>query len=279
MSVGCIIQARMGSTRLPGKAMADLAGKPLLAWVIERARTVEGIDRVVVATTTAECDRRLLEVAAECGVAGFAGSGEDVLDRYYQAARTYSARTIMRITADCPMLDPIVSERVLARFQQGDVDYASNTLMPTFPDGLDTEVLDFGVLERSWHESRLPGEREHVTTYVRRHPEWFRLANVANDVDLSALRWTVDEPRDLEFVRAVYQQLCSSARPIFGMLEVLALLERHPHLRRMSRAASPNEDHRRSPAGEPQASAHRRAREAGEAGSTQTQSLRGDRSS
>jgi spore coat polysaccharide biosynthesis protein SpsF len=228
-----IVQARMGSTRLPGKVLMDIAGRPLLARVIDRARAIRGIDRVVLATTTGERDRPLLALAQHCGIEAFTGSEDDVLDRFYQAARQFKADVIMRLTADCPLLDPAVCERVLDRFRQGNVEYASNTQPPTYPDGLDTEVFSFAALERAWREAHLISERKHVTPYIWKNPDKFRLANVANDVDLSALRWTVDEAPDLDFVRAIYTWLDGDGQPI-GMNDVLALLERKPDLQTLN---------------------------------------------
>ena len=208
-----VLQARMGSTRLPGKVMLDLLGAPLLARVIRRAQGIPGIGPVVVATTTAERDHPILDLAKHYGAEAFAGSEEDVLDRYYWAAKQFQADIIIRLTADCPLLDPGISARVVERFAQGDLDYACNTLPPTFPDGLDTEVFSFTALERAWREARLASEREHVTPYIWKNPDNFRSANVRNSVDLSALRWTVDEAGDLEFVRAVYARLFRENQP------------------------------------------------------------------
>lgn len=224
MTTMAILQARTGSTRLPGKVLMDLAGAPLLVRVIERARTIPGLDGVVVATTTAERDRPLIDLARQHGIEAFAGSEDDVLDRYYQAARQFEADVIVRLTADCPLLDPAVSARVLDRFEQSAVDYVSNTQPPTYPDGLDTEVISFAALEQAWREATLSSEREHVTPYIWKHPDKFRLASVINEVDLSALRWTVDEAADLEFVRAVYARLYRDGQPLFGLQDVLTLL-------------------------------------------------------
>lgn len=230
MTTVAVLQARVGSTRLPGKVLADLAGRPLLARVIERAQAIRGVDTVLVATTVAEGDRPVMELARAAGAATFAGSEDDVLDRYYRAARQFQADVVMRLTADCPLLDPAMSVCVLERFLQGKVDYVCNTQPPTLPDGLDTEVFSFAALEQAWREARLASEREHVTPYIWKHPVKFRLANVANPVDLSGLRWTVDEPQDLEFVRAVYGRLYREDESPFGMGDVLALLEQEPSL-------------------------------------------------
>lgn len=246
MRVVAVLQARTGSTRLPGKVMADLAGKPLLARVIERAQAVPGVQTVVVATTRAERDRPILDLAKACGAKAYAGSEEDVLDRYYQAVRQFGGEVVVRLTADCPLLDPRVSARVLERYLKGDVDYASNTLDPTFPDGLDTEVFSFAALERAWRESGLASEREHVTPYIWKNPVKFRLASVTDEVDRSGLRWTVDEAQDLEFVRAVYKHLYRDGEPPFGMDEVLALLGKKPELKAMNTGFLRNEGYAKS---------------------------------
>lgn len=240
-----IIQARMGSTRLPGKVMRDIAGKPLLARVIERVSAIPGVACVVIATTTAERDRLLLDVARDYGVEAYAGSENDVLDRYYQAARTFSATTIVRITADCPLLDPEVSHEVLRHYERSRADYVSNTNPPTYPDGLDTEVFSFNALERAWNEARMTSEREHVTPYIWKRPDRFSVANVRNLRDLSALRWTVDEPEDLEFVRLVYAYLGRNGR-IFGMDEVLGLLGEHPEIQVINSGFVRNEGYAKS---------------------------------
>ncbi len=249
MSVVAIIQARMGSTRLPGKVLADLAGRPLLERVVERARAIPGVARVVVATTVEEPDQAVMRLARALDVDAFAGSSEDVLDRYYGAACKVGASTIVRITADCPLLDPQVSGQVLARFRRGDVDYVSNTQPPTYPDGLDTEVLSFAALEQAWRQAELPSEREHVTPYIWKHPDRFRVANVASNEELSALRWTVDEPQDLEFTRAVYRYLHHDGR-LFGMQEVLELLSRHPEQWAINQGIGRNEGYLKSLQGE-----------------------------
>ncbi|MBI2524607.1 MAG: glycosyltransferase family protein [Candidatus Rokubacteria bacterium] len=227
--VVAILQARIGSTRLPAKVLADVGGLPLLARVIARATRIPGVDAVVVATSVHARDQAVIDVARANGVGWFAGSEADVLDRYYRAARDARAAVVVRLTADCPLLDPAVSGLVLARFREGQTDYVSNVHPPTYPDGLDTEVFSFGALEQAWTHAREPAEREHVTPYIWGTPGTFRISNVEHSEDLSSHRWTVDEPEDLEFVRGVYR-LIGCER--FGMEEVLDLLEREPSLAR-----------------------------------------------
>ena len=242
--IAAIVQARMGSTRLPGKTLADVAGKPMLARLVERARRIPGVERVIIATTEKPADEAILRFAADHDLPAYAGSEEDVLDRFYQAARRFGVSVVVRVTPDCPLLDPAVSGLVVDRFVEarGAVDYASNTHPPTFPDGLDTEVFSFAALARAWREATAPSEREHVTAYIWKHPELFRLLNVARDPDLSDRRWTVDEPTDLEFARAVYDRLGET----FGVDDVLALLRRQPELEAINRGPARNEGYARS---------------------------------
>lgn len=241
-----IVQARVGSTRLPGKVLQEIDGKPMLFRVIERARTIPGATRAIVATTTEPRDAEILAMASALGVDAFAGSESDVLDRYYQAARRFGADVIVRVTADCPMLDPEVSGRVINRFLHGQFDYVTNCQPPTFPDGLDTEAVSFAALERAWRAAVLPSEREHVTPYIWKRPEKFRMATLVNDTDLSAYRWTVDDERDMAFVRMVYDRLVPVRGELFGMEDVLELLKREPELDTINSGTMRNEGYAKS---------------------------------
>ena len=223
-----IVQARMGSTRLPGKVLQDIAGRTMLARVVERASRCRSLDGVVVATTTGLEDDAIVEECRSVGVPVARGSREDVLDRYYRAAAERDADPIVRLTSDCPLLDPGVMGEVLDLFQKEGPDYASNVIVRTFPQGLDVEVVSRAALATAWREAKEPFERVHVTPFLYRHPERFRLANLTAGGDFSVHRWTVDEPRDLEFVRAVYARLGADGR--FGWGEILDLLRREPGL-------------------------------------------------
>lgn len=227
LRVVAVVQARMGSTRLPGKVLADLAGRSALARVVERLGRARRVERVVVATTTRDEDDAVAAACAGLGVACVRGSAHDVLDRYRAAAAAHDAAHLARITADCPLLDPAVVDAVVDAYAASGADYASNLEPPTFPHGCDVEVLSRAALERAWREAASPDHREHVTLYVRDHPARFRCVNVAAPVDRAALRWTVDEPRDLNFARAVYERLGDAP---FGMEAVLALLAAEPAL-------------------------------------------------
>jgi spore coat polysaccharide biosynthesis protein SpsF (cytidylyltransferase family) len=222
-----IIQARTGSTRLPGKVLAPIAGRTMLLRVVDRTARARTIDRVVVATSTDRADDRVAALCADEGVPCFRGSETDVLGRYAGAARRFGSDAIVRITADCPLLDPEVVDRVVGEFQQGGRDYVANINPPTFPDGLDVEAMSAKALFEADAEARLASEREHVTLFIRNRPERFRIGNVVHGTDLSALRWTVDAPGDLEFVRAVYERLGEGP---FGLDAVLDLLRREPGL-------------------------------------------------
>jgi spore coat polysaccharide biosynthesis protein SpsF len=228
MRVVAIIQARMGSTRLPGKVLLDLAGEPMLVRDINRLSRAETLDEVVVATTVEPADEAIVNLCQERGWPCFRGSEDDVLDRYYRAAQKYRADAVVRITSDCPLIEPQVVDQVVKAFldRQPELDYASNTAPErTFPRGLDTEVMRFDALERAWREDDNPAWREHVTPYIRRHPERFETYGVLNDEDLSRMRWTVDTPEDLAFVRRIYEHF---GHDQFSWHEVLALLDRHP---------------------------------------------------
>ncbi len=226
-----IIQARMGSSRLPGKVMQKIAGLPMLSHVVARARKASLLDQVIIATSTHASDNAIAGYCFWHDIACFRGSETDVLDRYHQAAQHANADVVVRLTADCPLHDAQVIDSVIAAFGRGTFDYVSNIDPPTYPDGVDTEVFTTAALERAWREARLPSEREHVTPYLRTGQAGFRTANVAQANDASHLRWTVDELADLAFVRAIYHAMHTSH---FGMNDVLTLLRDNPHLHQIN---------------------------------------------
>jgi len=227
-----IMQARMGSSRLPGKVLKQVCGRTLLELQYERIQAATMVDRIIIATTTNLLDESIVDLCKQRNIEYFRGSENDVLDRYYQTAQQAEAvpgDAIIRVTADCPLLDPEVLDQVIDLFWSSGVDYASNINPPTFPDGLDVEIFKYEVLERAWQEASLTSEREHVTPYLRNHPEIFSQANYFSPIDLSGLRLTVDEPEDLEIVRAVYEQLYMQKR-IFLLVDIMAFLDANPHL-------------------------------------------------
>ncbi len=250
--VVAIVQARMGSTRLPGKVLAEVNGRPLLWHIIRRVRAARLVDEVVVATSDRTDDDAVARYCEQHGIAVFRGSHLDVLDRFYHAARCFTAETVVRIAGDCPLIDPQVIDHVIQTFSEGKYDYVANILRYTYPDGLDTEVLSFAALETAWREARYPVEREHVTPYIRTSGR-FRLANVENErpLPVGSLRWTVDGPADLEFVRAIYRRL-GEGDPPFGFTDVLRLLVEEPELMTINAGTIRNEGYYRSLAAEPQ---------------------------
>jgi len=241
-----IIQARMGSSRLPGKVLLDIAGQPMLARVVERAQRAETLDGVAVATTTDPADDAVKNLCIERGYSCYRGSLHDVLDRYYQAARILNAEIIVRLTADCPLIDAGVIDETVNAFlgiainqplmamhnSQFPYDFAANRLPPpwhrTYPVGLDVEVCTFQALERAWKETSKPHHREHVMPYLYEEKGRFRVLLVNHDPDYGSLRWTVDTSEDLELVRQIYARF--PGRDDFTWLEVLALFEREPEL-------------------------------------------------
>lgn len=227
MTTLAVLQARMTSSRLPGKVMTPLLGEPMVARQIERIRRSQRLDGLVLATSTDASDDRLAELADALSIPVVRGPLDDVLARYVLAIEQHEPDVVVRLTADCPLTSPSVIDAVIDQFTSSDVDYCSNTLTPTFPDGLDVEVVRAEVLLDVAGISDDAAEREHVTLGVYRRPERYRVANHAGARDLSSLRWTVDTPDDLAFVTYVYDALYPT-NPEFDFEDVLALLEREP---------------------------------------------------
>jgi spore coat polysaccharide biosynthesis protein SpsF len=228
VNVVAVVQARMGSTRLPGKVLKSLGGESVLARVVRRLRRSTLISEVVIATSASPGDVAVVREADRIGARCFRGSECDVLDRFYQASRMFHADVVVRITSDCPLIDAEVTDKVIRAFIKDQPDYASNALERTYPRGLDTEVMSADALARAWRQAKELHEREHVTPYLYEHPELFKIVSVRIDADYSACRWTLDTPEDLEFIRAVYAHFnkCDD----FSWRDVLALLEREPEL-------------------------------------------------
>jgi spore coat polysaccharide biosynthesis protein SpsF len=240
-----ILQARVSSSRLPGKVLKLILGKPMLALQIERVKRCQNIERLVVATSDRPEDDLLVELCQALHVEVFRGSLENTLDRFYQAARQFRATHVVRLTGDCPLTDSEIIDDVVRFYFKNECDYASNTLDPTLPDGLDVEVFSFSALERAWKEAVLPSHLEHATQFIVTHPLSFRLASYRYPRDLSGMRWTVDEPADLEFVRGVYEALYPT-KSAFSMGDVLALLEERLELNAINRHLERNDGLKKS---------------------------------
>jgi spore coat polysaccharide biosynthesis protein SpsF len=249
LRVVAIIQARLNSNRLPGKVLLDIAGQPMLSRVVERTRLARTIHEVVVATTSDPSDDVVVGLCAQRGYSWFRGSQFDVLDRYYQAARQFRAQVIVRITADCPLIDPQVVDLTVKALLDSVkenplfeyISFAANRLPPpwgrTYPVGLDTEVCTFTALQLAWNEASLPHQREHVMPFFYDNPPRFNIIHINYTRDLGNLRWTVDTAEDLELVRQVYSRF--PGREDFSWLEVLELVEREPSLSKINARIQP----------------------------------------
>ena len=246
-----IIQARMGSSRLPGKVLLDLAGQPMLVRVLERVQRARLLDQVVVATTTDASDDLLVDFCRERGYSCLRGNQFDVLDRYYQVALQLQAQVVVRITGDCPLIDPGLIDEAIAIFQESRVDFLANRLPPpfhrSFPIGLDIEMCTFAALERAWHEADQMFEREHVMPYLYEgvilqpesptrssgvSPHGFRVLQLQYVPNLGDLRWTVDTVEDLAFVQQVFSHF--NQRDDFTWLEALVFIRSNPDLARIN---------------------------------------------
>lgn len=238
--VVAIIQARMGSSRLPGKVLRDIHGKPMLAWVVERTRKASSVAEVMVATTSDPSDDMIEQVCRQMNTPCFRGNIYDVLDRYYQAAREAQAEVVVRITADCPLIDAGLIDMVVQRFLEEKVDFAANRLPPpyqrTYPIGLDVEVVSFTALQRAWQEAREKHEREHVLPYLYESPGRFKTLTVDHETDLGSYRWTVDTFEDLEFIQRLFTLLPDPEN--FTWQDVLKIVEENPQLSEINAGVS-----------------------------------------
>lgn len=235
MTITALIQARMGSTRLPGKVLMDIAGKPMLLRVVERIEQSKLIDRAVVATSILPADDRIVRFCMEKKISCGRGSEHDVLDRFYTIIKNqFPSDIIVRITSDCPLIEPAIIDAVIGKIldRKDGADYACNFLPArTYPRGLDTEVFTRKALRRAWIEDKTPEWREHVTPYIYRNPHLFHIAGIQNERDLSGMRWTVDTWEDLEFVRKIYAQFGNRS---FSWQDVVRFLESHPEVRKIN---------------------------------------------
>ena len=240
-----ILQARVSSSRLPGKVLMPLLGEPMLLRQIERLRKVRQIDKLLVATSAETADDEIGTLCTQHAIDCFRGNLNDVLDRFYQAAVSYHPDHVVRLTADCPLADPGLIDQVIEFYLAGGYDYASNAIQPTFPDGLDVEICRFACLEQAWREARLPSQREHVTPFIHQQPERFTIGHFFNREDLSHLRWTVDEPRDFELISQIYAALYP-VNPDFSTPDILRLLAERPELANWNTQHQRNEGYLKS---------------------------------
>ena len=230
-----IIQARIGSSRLPGKIMMDIGAKPILQWVIERTKSSSLIDKVIVATSVKTQDDVIEGLCKRLDVGCFRGSEEDVLDRYYKAASEYKAEAIVRITSDCPFVDPVIIDKIIKTHFKNKNDYTMNNTENSYPRGLDMEIFNFKTLERTYLEAKKPYEREHVSVYIYEHPEIFKVEIVDSGSDLKrpGYRFCVDTEDDLKIVREIYARLSESKKPV-NAHNIVNLLDSNPDLTKIN---------------------------------------------
>jgi spore coat polysaccharide biosynthesis protein SpsF len=242
--VVAIVQARMASTRLPGKVLADLGGQPVLAWVLRRTQRAALVDQVVVATTVNPEDDAVAEFCRQADFTCYRGSAYDVLDRYYQAAQIYQAGVIVRITGDCPLIDPEMLDDNIRTFLDADppLDFAANRLPGnrTVPIGLDTEICTMQALATAWREAQAPHEREHVMPFFYEHSERFKILHIRHEPDYGAYRWTVDTPEDMELLRQVVPNFEDDT---FSWEEVLAFFQAQPELAEINASVQHRSQH------------------------------------
>jgi len=229
-----IIQARLGSTRLLGKVLLEVLGKPILEYIVQRIKNAKSVSDIAIATSMKGEDLRIVNLAESLGVKVFRGSEKDVLDRFYQAAKIYKMQHIIRICADCPLMDPGIINKTVSLYFESHADYCSNILDRTFPDGLDVEVFTFGALEHAWNNADLLSEREHVTPYIRKRGDIFKLVNLKNEINLSSKRWTLDKSEDFELIKSILESLYIK-NPGFNMEDVLRFLGHNAHLEDLNR--------------------------------------------
>lgn len=228
-----ILQARMGSSRLPNKVLRTIKGKTLLELYINRVKQSRLIDKIVIATTTKPSDDVIEATAFELGIECFRGSENDLLDRYYQCAKKYRAEVVVRVTPDDPFVDYRVIDRAVKIFRDNEVDFVTNHFEPTYPEGLDVEVYSISALEKSWREAKLLSEREHVFPYIQNNQGQFKIINFTQGKDYSHLRWTIDYECDYEMTSVIYGHLYDK-KPVFLQEDILQLLENHPEIAEMN---------------------------------------------
>lgn len=231
MNVVCIVQARVGSTRLPEKVLKKICGKTVLEHDIDRLKQVKNLNNLVIATTTLEDDNKIEKLVTKLGVDCFRGSSEDVLSRYYFAAKKYKADVIVRVTSDCPLIDYDTSDKIIKYYLDNldKYDYLSNTIERTYPRGLDTEVFSFHALEKSHMEAKKKYEREHVTPYIYKNTDIFRVAQYKNEDDYSNYRWTLDTEEDYKLISIIYNNLYKKDK-LFSFDDILKFIDENPYL-------------------------------------------------
>jgi len=242
--IGCIIQARMGSSRLPGKVMMHIDEEnPVIYYVIKQLQHCKLIDEIVIATTTLNEDDVIEKYAASIGIICYRGNQNDVLDRYYQCAKVFSFSSIVRVTSDCPLIDPTIVYSVIQKFKLNSYDYVSNFIPRTFPFGTEAEIFSFQCLASTWENAKKKSEREHVTPYIYNAENKYRIGSITNSTNLSHLKWSIDRLNDLKLIRYIISKI--TKRPIL-MKDVLDLYAQKPELTKVNDDHQPDEGYKKS---------------------------------
>ena len=242
--ITCIIQARTRSERLQNKVLEEIENLPMICHIINRIKKAKNIEQIILATSNTESDKILLDIAKKFKIISFAGDEKDVLDRFYNAARSYFANPIIRITGDCPLVDPFLLDKMVEFYQKHDYDYVSNTIERTFPDGLDIEVFSLETLKKSHEEAKWLSEREHVTPYIFKNQNDFKIYNYKNKQNLSNLRWCVDEEDDLIMVKRIFQEM--KPNQFFSTDDVLKIILEKPDISKINSGIATNEGYKKS---------------------------------
>lgn len=240
-----ICQARYDSIRLPGKVLREIQGKPLLWYTVKRLQLVKIPNKLIIATANSKSNQKIIEFAKKLKINFFVGSEADVLDRYYQTSKFYNGDIIVRITGDCPLIDPTIIEKGLEMFLKGTFDYISNVHPPTYPDGFDVEIFSFQTLETAWKKAKLLSEREHVTPYIWKNPDKFKLKNFKNYENVSNLRLTVDTKDDFILISKIIEKF-HDRWDQFSMEEVIQYLKANPKFLKINNQYERNEGYLKS---------------------------------
>jgi len=242
---GIVVQARCGSTRLPNKILLPICKKTVLEHIIRRLNRVKKSSILIIATTIEKKDLEILKICFNLQTHVYCGSTNDVLDRYYQAARLFQLQNIIRITSDCPLIDPQLVDQMILCHEKQKNDYSTNSQPPTYPDGEDIEIMTYLTLKKTWQKAKLLSEREHVTSFIYKHPKLFSIFDFKNSVDLSNKRWTLDYPEDYKFIKKIYQGLYN-IKPYFSISDIIKFIQKHPELENINKYISRNIGYQKS---------------------------------
>lgn len=254
-NVTAIIQARMNSTRLPNKVLLKIGKIPMLLHVINQTKASKYIKNVIIATTNSPSDKKIVNFCIKNEIGYFRGSSKDVLDRYYKCAKKFSCNPVVRISSDCPFIDPCIIDKTISKFLRNSFDYIGNNLekkdnkwqnsLCKFPQGMVVEICKFKTLEKAWKQAKKPSEREHVFPYVQFNPKIFKVSNVKNNTDLTYIRCTVDRKQDLKFVREIWKRK-SQLKKITHNKDILKIIQNEPDLVKINNKISFDEGYQKS---------------------------------